>query len=157
MCLHRNLDGQSRLQDACNIAPENTPMTSVLSFPTVPEPHHFAPKPKQIPPRWPCCHVSLIKSAVVSLINCFHTRHAFSYTTSSLTSFRASYTLLLDILSSSTTNDKLLPSLALHRSTTTPSPTSNKLNQTSLSTSVIPALEFTRKQKLTFCSSLALC
>lgn len=38
-----------------------------------------------------------------------------------------------------------------------PSPISNNLNQISLSISPIPALEFTRKQKLTFWTSMALC
>ncbi|KAH6668312.1 T-complex protein 11-domain-containing protein [Halenospora varia] len=123
MCLYRNLHGQS------NTTPENTPMTSVLSFPTIPEPHHFAPKPKQIPQDG---HV--VTSASPSPRSS-PSSTASTPDTYSLTPLRLSLpfdhptsqvrTLLLAILSSSTTNDKctsLLPSLALQilHSTTTP-------------------------------------
>jgi hypothetical protein len=111
ICLYRNLHGQS------NTIPENTPMTSVLSFPTIPEPHHFAPKPKQIPQDG---HVGTSAS---SSPRSSPSSTASTPDTYSLTPLRLS--LPFDDPTSSTTNDKctsLLPSLALQilHSTTTP-------------------------------------
>ncbi|PVH68249.1 hypothetical protein DL98DRAFT_542554 [Cadophora sp. DSE1049] len=142
MCLYRKLDGQSRLQDTCNTAREDTPTTSVvssppshandilLSFPAVPQPHHFTtPKPKHIP------QGDHVATSVPSGPRSSPSSTASTPDTHSPTPLRLSLpfgrpasqvrTLLLTILSSSTTNDKwtsLSPSLALQilHLTTTP-------------------------------------